>query len=53
MSAHLAIQQAIVAALTAAPALASGNVRANATRPVAAASGQGVVVRLAQTPPRR
>lgn len=49
MSAHLAIQQAIVAALSAAPALASGNVRANATRPVAAASGQGIVVRLAQT----
>ena len=49
MSAHLAIQQAIAAALLAAPAVASGNVRQNATRPVASASTQGVVVRLAQS----
>ena len=49
MSAHLAIQQAIVAALNAAPALAGGNVKANATRPVASANAQAIVVRLAQT----
>ena len=49
MSAHLAIQQAIAAALLAAPAVASGNVRQNATRPVASASTQAVVVRLAQS----
>ena len=49
MSAHLAIQQAIATALLAAPAVASGNVRQNATRPVASASSQGVVVRLAQS----
>ncbi len=44
MSAHLAIQSAIVAALTAAPALS--NVRANSTRPMPTAQSQSVVVRL-------
>ena len=45
-TAHLAIQQAIVAALTTAPAVAGGNVRANAVRPLAATQAQGVVVRM-------
>lgn len=49
MSAHLAIQAAIVAALTAAPAVASGNVKANTTRPVASSSSLAVVVRLLQS----
>jgi hypothetical protein len=49
MSAHLAIQAAIVAALTAAPAVASGNVKANTTRPVAASSNLAVVVRMTQS----
>lgn len=49
MSAHLAIQAAIVAALTAAPAVAGGNVKANTTRPVASSSGLAVVVRLVQS----
>lgn len=46
MSAHLAIQTAIVSALAAAPALAGGNVRANAVRPLSSSQPQGVVVRL-------
>lgn len=46
MSAHLAVQAAIVAALTSAPAAAGGNVRANTVRPLSATQSQGVVVRL-------
>lgn len=49
MSAHLAIQAAIVAALTAVPAVAGGNVKANTTRPVASSSSLAVVVRLVQS----
>lgn len=49
MSAHLAIQAAIVAALTAAPAVAGGNVKVNTTRPVASSSNLAVVVRLMQS----
>lgn len=49
MSAHLAIQAAIVAALTAVPAVAGGNVKANTTRPVASSSSLAVVVRLMQS----
>jgi len=49
MSAHLAIQSAIVAARVAAPAVAGGNVRTNATRPMAAGVSGGVVVRLVQS----
>jgi hypothetical protein len=49
MSAHLGIQAAIVAALMAAPAVASGNVKVNTTRPVSAAFSQAVVVRLVQS----
>jgi hypothetical protein len=46
MSAHLAIQAAIVGALTAAPALAGGNVKANSVRPLPATQGQALVVRM-------
>lgn len=49
MSAQLAIQSAIIAALVAAPAAAGGNVKANTTRPVAAGSSSAVVVRLVQS----
>ena len=49
MSAHLSIQQAIVAALNAAPALAGGNVKANTVRPVATAASSAVVVRMLQS----
>lgn len=49
MSAHLAIQAAIVAALSAAPAVAGGNVKVNTTRPVAASATLAVVVRLTQS----
>lgn len=49
MSAHLSIQQAIVAALLAAPAVAGGNVKANTTRPMSAGQSQACVVRLAQS----
>lgn len=49
MSAHLSIQQAIVAALNAAPALAGGNVKANTVRPVASAASSAIVVRLMQS----
>jgi hypothetical protein len=49
MSAHHAIQSAIVAALVAAPAVASGNVKVNTTRPVSAAFSHAVVVRLVQS----
>ena len=49
MSAHAAIQAAIVTALLAAPAAAGGNVRSNATRPMAASSNTGVVVRTMQS----
>lgn len=47
MSAHLAIQSAIVSALTSAPALS--NVRANSTRPMPAGQSQAVVVRLVRS----
>jgi len=46
MSAQLAIQQAIVAALAASPAVAGGRVWANRLRPLAAGQDTGVVVRL-------
>ena len=49
MSAHLSIQTALVTLLTAAPALASGNVKANATRPMAAQHAAQVNVRLVQS----
>lgn len=49
MSAHLAIQAAIVAALNAAPALAGGNVKANTVRPTASSQAQAIVVRLVQS----
>ena len=49
MSAHLSIQTALVALLTASPALASGNVRANATRPMAAQHSAQVNVRMLQS----
>lgn len=49
MSAHLALQTAVVTLLTAAPALAGGNVRANAVRPVAAQHTSAVVVRMLQS----
>lgn len=49
MSAHLAIQTALVALLTAAPALAAGNVKANTTRPMAAQTSAAVVVRMLQS----
>lgn len=49
MSAHLAIQAAIVAALNAAPALASGNIKANPVRPTASSQSQAIVVRLMQS----
>lgn len=49
MSAHLAIQTALVALLTAAPALAGGNVKANTVRPIAAQHASGVVVRMLQS----
>lgn len=49
MSAHLAIQGALVALLTAAPALAAGNVKANSVRPIAAQHTSGVVVRMLQS----
>ena len=46
MSGHLSVQTAIVAALTANPALASGNVLANTVRPMSAGINAGIVVRL-------
>ena len=46
MSGHLSVQTAIVAALMANPALAAGNVRPNAVRPMSAGINAGVVVRL-------
>lgn len=49
MSAHLAIQTALVTLLTTAPALASGNVRANPGRPMAAQHSAQVNVRLVQS----
>jgi hypothetical protein len=49
MSAHLALQTAVVTLLTAAPALAGGNVKANAVRPVAAQHTSAVVVRMLQS----
>lgn len=49
MSAHLAIQAALVALLTATPALAGGNVKANSVRPLAVQSTTGVVVRMLQS----
>ena len=49
MSAHLAIQTALVALLTASPGLASGNVKTNATRPMAAQHTAQVNVRMLQS----
>lgn len=49
MSSHLALQTAVVTLLTAAPALAGGNVKANAVRPVAAQHTSAVVVRMLQS----
>lgn len=49
MSAHLAIQTALVALLTASPPLANGNVKANSVRPIAAQHSSAVVVRLQQS----
>lgn len=46
MSAQLAIQSAIVAALLQAPAVAGGNVRANVVRPLSAAQPNAAVVRM-------
>jgi len=46
MSGHLAVQTAIVAALTSAPALASGNVLANTVRPMSAGTNEAIVVRI-------
>lgn len=46
MSGHLSVQTAIVAALTANPALASGNVLANTVRPMSAGVSAAVVVRI-------
>ena len=49
MSAHLAIQSAIVSALLAAPALAGGHVVANSLRPVASSKTAALVVRMLQS----
>ena len=49
MSAHLAIQTGVIAALAAAPAVAGGLIRANASRPLPASASSAVVVRLAQS----
>lgn len=49
MSGQLAIQSAIVNALLAAPVVASGNVKANTTRPLSAGQNLACVVRLAQS----
>ena len=49
MSAHLAIQTALVALLTASPALAGGNVKANSVRPVSTQHSSAVVVRMLQS----
>ena len=48
-TAHLAIASAVVAALTAAPALAGGRVTLNKLRPVAAGDGTAIVVRLGRS----
>ena len=50
MSAHLAIQGALVALLTASPELAGGNVKANSVRPVPTQHSAAVVAAAAAAP---